>query len=127
MLQEDATHNIDTLSDFMDTHKIDEPTEVKLFREWIGKAQRAIDANDYKLASTCVRLAYSSQEQFNVKDNGVIEVRAAKWIDTAYSQTDRLITSQPHLQRNASIWDHPGAGVILLDKFAHVCVGRMTW
>ena len=93
MLQEDATHNIDTLSDFMDTHKIDEPSKVKCFREWIGKAQRAIDANDYKLASMCVRLAYRSQEAFNVKDNGVIEVRTSKWIDTAYSQTDRLITS----------------------------------
>jgi hypothetical protein len=93
MLQEDATHSIDTLSDFMDTHKVDEPAQVTCFREWIGKAQRAIDANDYKLASTFVCLAHASQEAFNVKDNGVIEVRASKWIDTAYSQTDRLITS----------------------------------
>jgi len=93
MLQEDATHSIDTLGDFMDTHKVDEPAAVTCFREWIGKAQRAIDANDYKLARTFVRLAHSSAEAFHVKDNGVIEVRTSKWIDTAYSQTDRLITS----------------------------------
>jgi hypothetical protein len=93
MLQEDATHNIDTLSDFMAPHKVDEPAQVTCFREWIGKAQRAIDANDYKLARTFVRLAHSSAEAFHVKDNGVIEVRTSKWIDTAYSQTDRLITS----------------------------------
>ena len=96
MLQEDATHSIDTLSDFTDTHKIDEPAEVKCFREWIGKAQRAIDANDYKLARTFVRLVVASQEAFDVKDNGVIEVfdrRTQRWIDTAYSQTDRLIMS----------------------------------
>ena len=96
MLQEDATHSIDTLGDFMDTHKVDEPAEVMCFREWIGKAQRAIDANDYKLARTFVRLAYTSSEAFHVKDNGVIEVfdrRTQRWIDTAYSQTDRLIIS----------------------------------
>ena len=93
MLQEDATHSIDTLGDFMDTHKVDEPAEVMCFREWIGKAQRAIDANDYKLARTFVRLAYSSSEAFHVKDNGVIEVRTQKWNDTEYCQTDRLITS----------------------------------
>ena len=92
MLQEDATHSIDTLSDFMDTHKIDEPAEVKCFRAWIGKAQRAIDANDYRLAATFVRAAHASQDVFNVKDNGVIEVRntclCSKWVDTVYSQTD---------------------------------------
>ncbi len=96
MLQEDATHSIDTLGDFMDTHNIDEPSQVTCFREWIGKAQRAIDANDYKLASTFVRLVVASQEAFDVKDNGVIEVfdrRTQRWIDTAYSQTDRLIMS----------------------------------
>jgi len=93
MLQEDATHSIDTLSDFMDTHKIDEPEQVKCFREWIGKAQRAIDANDYKLARTFMRLAHSSAEAFNIKDDGVIEVRTQKWNDTEYSQTDRLIIS----------------------------------
>jgi len=91
MLQEDATHSIDTLSDFMDTHKIDEPAEVKCFREWIGKAQRAIDANDYRLAATFVRAAHAVEDVFHVKDNGVIEVfdrRTQRWIDTAYSQTD---------------------------------------